>query len=145
MRVDLLLTNATFLTMDARQPTASALAIADGRIAWIGDPADAPIDVRKRVDLGGATVLPGFNDAHHHLLLLGQWLLQVDCSFPAVKSIDDIIAAVATAAGDSPPDAWIEARPSSDGMDPRSARPSPRGSPHLSYAPAVPLASRPHC
>ena len=97
MAVDLLLTNATFLTMDARQPTASALAIADGRVAWIGDAADAAdlVDVRKRVDLAGATVLPGFNDAHHHLLLLGQWLMQVDCSFPAVKSIDDIIAAVA--------------------------------------------------
>lgn len=110
MAIDLLLTNATFVTMDARQPTASALAIENGRIAWIGDAADAPIDVRKRVDLDGATVLPGFNDAHHHLLLLGQWLLQVDCSFPAVKSIDDIVAAIAIAARDAPPDEWIEAR-----------------------------------
>jgi len=110
--VDFLLTNATFLTMDPSQPTAGALAIADGRVTWIGDAAEARdlVNVRRGVDLGGATVLPGFNDAHHHLLLLGQWLMQVDCSYPTVKTIDDIVSAVASAAQTTPPGEWIEAR-----------------------------------
>jgi len=110
--VDFLLTNATFLTMDPSQPTAGALAITDGRVTWIGDAAEARdlVNVRRRVDLGGATVLPGFNDAHHHLLLLGQWLMQVDCSYPTVKTIDDIVSAVASAAQTTPPGEWIEAR-----------------------------------
>jgi predicted amidohydrolase YtcJ len=55
-------------------------------------------------------VLPGFNDAHHHLLLLGQWLMQVDCSFPSVRSIEDIVAAISAAARETPPGEWIEAR-----------------------------------
>src|SRR5215471_14970991 len=99
-QLDLVLTNATVLTVDPRQPTAGAIGIANGRVSWVGDAEDAAqlVDVGRRIDLGGATVLPGFNDAHHHLLLLGQWLMQVDCSFPAVKSVEDIIAAIANAA-----------------------------------------------
>ncbi len=110
--LDLVLSNATILTMDPRQPTAGAIGFADGRIAWLGDPDEAAdlVEVGRRIDLGGATVLPGFNDAHHHLLLLGQWLMQVDCSFPAVRSVEDIVMAVAAAAERTPGGEWIEAR-----------------------------------
>jgi predicted amidohydrolase YtcJ len=110
--LDLLLTNATFLTMDPALPVAQGLGVIDGRVAWVGD-ADAAahmVGVSRRIDLGGATVLPGFNDAHHHLLLLGQWLMQVDCAFPAVRSIDDIVLAIASAARGAAPEDWIEAR-----------------------------------
>jgi predicted amidohydrolase YtcJ len=110
--LDLLLTNATFLTMDAARPLATALGVSDGRVAWVGeaDEAEQLVNVTRRLDLGGATVLPGFNDAHHHLLLLGQWLMQVDCSFPAVRTIEDIVAAIAAKAPETPPGEWIEAR-----------------------------------
>ena len=103
--MELLLENATVLTMDPARPVAGALGITNGRVAWLGDADEAHdlVGVGRRIDLDGATVLPGFNDAHHHLLLLGQWLLQVDCSFPAVKSIEDIVAAVAEAATNTPP------------------------------------------
>src|SRR5581483_7250222 len=66
--------------------------------------------VKKELDLAGATVIPGFNDAHNHLILLGHWLSQLNCSFPAVTSITEIVAAVAARAALTPPGEWIEGR-----------------------------------
>lgn len=113
MTIDLLLTNANVLTMDPAQPAASAVAVSGERIVWVGDADDAATHlsgVAQTLDLGGATLLPGFNDAHHHLLLLGHWLTQINCSFPAVKSISEILAAVADRAERTPEGEWIEGR-----------------------------------
>lgn len=113
MSVDLLLTNATVLTMDAERPVAGAVGVEGDRITWVGTAEDARAHlggVKRELDLGGATVIPGFNDAHNHLILLGYWLTRLDCSFPAVKSIDDIVAAVARRAAVTPPGEWIEGR-----------------------------------
>lgn len=113
MTIDLLLTNANVLTMDPTRPNAGAVAVRDGRIAWVGDAEEATTHlsgVERTLDLGGATLIPAFNDAHHHLLLLGHWLSQVDCSYPTVKSIDDILAAVGDAAERTREGEWIEGR-----------------------------------
>jgi hypothetical protein len=113
MPVDLLLKNATVLTMDADRPLASAVGIEGDRITWVGDVEDARAHLtgaRRELDLGGATVIPGFNDAHNHLILLGHWLSQLDCSFPAVRSIGDIVAAVAQRAAVTPAGEWIDGR-----------------------------------
>lgn len=113
MTLDLLLTNATILTMDPNQPYASAVGIAGERIAWVGDADDARTHlsgVAQTLDLGGATLIPGFNDAHHHLIMLGHWLSQLDCSFPTVRSIADIVAAVGARAANTPDGEWIEGR-----------------------------------
>lgn len=47
-----------------------AIQVVEGRIAWVGDPADAPIDP-ERVDLGGALVTPGLVDSHTHPIFAG--------------------------------------------------------------------------
>jgi predicted amidohydrolase YtcJ len=111
--IDLLLTNATVLTMDPDFPTANAVAVTGERIAWVGDATWARTHltgVERTLDLGGATVIPGFNEAHHHLLLLGHWLSQVNCSFPAVRSISEIVAAVGERVATTPDGEWIEGR-----------------------------------
>lgn len=112
MPIDLLLRNATFLTMDYTEPGAEAVGIAGDRIAWIGNADDARelTNVRRELDLGGATVVPGFNDAHNHLTLLGYWLSQVDCSYPAVTSIQEIIGAIGKRTATVRAGKWIEAR-----------------------------------
>ncbi len=46
-----------------------ALLVHDGRIAWIGSPADAPH--HERVDLGSALVTPGLVDSHTHPVFAG--------------------------------------------------------------------------
>ncbi|HEX2314408.1 MAG TPA: amidohydrolase [Thermomonospora sp.] len=65
---DLVLRNARLFTVDGDRPWASALAVRDGRITWVGDDADAPDDAEV-LDLGGRLVLPGFVDAHNHVRL----------------------------------------------------------------------------
>jgi predicted amidohydrolase YtcJ len=110
---DLLLVNATVVTMDAGHETHEAIAISGDRIAWVGSRADARDHlgaVGRTLDLGGATVLPGFIDAHNHVILLGHWLGQVDCSAAAVGSVAGIVDAIATRARTVPAGTWIEAR-----------------------------------
>jgi|HubBroStandDraft_1064217.scaffolds.fasta_scaffold04063_7 predicted amidohydrolase YtcJ len=103
---DLLLVNANVLTLDPGRPRARAVAISGGRIrALYENPAGVP--AASVVDLGGATLLPGFHDAHNHMAWFGMSLGEVDLRFPAVRSLDQLYAAVAarsqaTAHGD-----WI--------------------------------------
>lgn len=68
-------------TEEGWQPEADAIWIEDGLIAWIGDATEVPAQARERaqiVDLEGATVLPGFVDAHTHVRELGAKLNRVD-------------------------------------------------------------------
>jgi predicted amidohydrolase YtcJ len=111
-RIDLLLTNATFLTMDEGHPTAAAVGIEGDRITWVGEAVEGHyhLNVGREIDLGGATVIPGFNDAHNHLIMLGYWMTQLDCSYPAVTSIADIVAAVGERAAAEREGTWIEGR-----------------------------------
>ncbi|MFG2056735.1 imidazolonepropionase [Micromonospora sp. NPDC048930] len=47
-----------------------ALLVEDGQVAWIGPTRDAPA-ADRRIDAGGAAVLPGFVDSHAHLVFAG--------------------------------------------------------------------------
>lgn len=110
---ELLLTNAAVITLDDDRPEASAVAVRDGRITWVGDSSEAAQYVgagHRTVDLNGATVVPGFIDAHHHLMTLGYWMSNVDCSYPNAKSIGDIVDLVRLRAADTPPGQWIRGR-----------------------------------
>lgn len=63
---DLLLCNARILTMDPARPWAGWLLMRQGRIVALGD--GPPPPAAQRLDAGGRLVLPGFQDAHCHLL-----------------------------------------------------------------------------
>ena len=90
--VDTLFFNGTLLTQDPQSPLASALAVAGERIAAVGSLDDmenlAGPDTR-RVDLGGRTLLPGFNDAHVHVWKVGH-LLTTMVNLHGVKSISQL-------------------------------------------------------
>jgi imidazolonepropionase len=64
----MLLTGTGRLAPGGRSPW--AIRVHDGRIAWIGEPADAPAD-DDRVDLGSALVTPGLVDSHTHPVFAG--------------------------------------------------------------------------
>ncbi len=71
MPPDLILINADIRTMDAAHPRAEAIAVRDGRILALGS--DAQISAlagpeTQIINAGGRLVLPGFQDAHVHLL-----------------------------------------------------------------------------
>lgn len=65
----MLLIHANILTMDEFDFQDGFIQIQDGIIQTIGDMIDCPVE-EHTVDLKGATVLPGFIDAHTHL---GMW------------------------------------------------------------------------
>ncbi len=58
---DLVLKNASFVNVFSNEMTKGDIAIADGRIAGIGDYCG-----REEVDASGRIVMPGFIDAHMH-------------------------------------------------------------------------------
>ena len=82
---DLILVNGRVYTVDAARPWAEAVAIRGSRIVALGTNADARLYTgagTRTIDLKGAFVSPGFNDAHVHVdstgsLLVGANLLDV--------------------------------------------------------------------
>jgi predicted amidohydrolase YtcJ len=103
---DLLLVNANVLTLDPARPRAAAVEIWGGRIAALHE-RPAGVAAARVVDLGGATVVPGFHDAHNHMAWFGMSLSEIDLRSPAVTSLDQLYAAVADRARAAAPGDWV--------------------------------------
>ncbi|MCC6313741.1 MAG: amidohydrolase [Thermomicrobiales bacterium] len=113
MSGDLLLVNGVIRTMDRGRPTASAVAIRQGRIVAVGDDAEAraalPAGV-ETIDLGGRTATPGLNDAHAHPMGVGFALLDLDLAPERNAAIPDLLEHVRRAAAERPRGTWIVGR-----------------------------------
>ncbi len=103
--------NGTIYTMDAGRPRAQAMAIdgITGRILAVGDN-DEVRRVGDRhaelVDLRGKTVLPGFIDAHIHLLHAAYRSYYIDAG--ACSSEDAVADLVRRRAAQTPAGQWIQ-------------------------------------
>jgi len=65
---DLVLHNGKIVTVDEAFSIHEAVAVRDGRIVELGgNDLVARYDAARTIDLGGKTVLPGFNDTHIHI------------------------------------------------------------------------------
>jgi predicted amidohydrolase YtcJ len=113
-RADLLLVNGRVLTVDSADRVAQAVGIAGNRIVVVGTTAEverAAAPNARRIDLAGRTITPGLLDAHAHFSEGGAERLYVlDLSYPNVKSIGDVAAAVRAKAGATPKGKWIQGR-----------------------------------
>lgn len=110
---DRLLLNANAITMDPDRPSAEAVVIEGGRIAFVGGNAGARAFARPgavATDLAGQTLVPGFNEAHNHMLTFGQTLALVDAGYPAIRSVAEIARAFAARAAETPPGGWVRGR-----------------------------------
>ena len=115
MRVSLVLLNANVVTMDPAGPRAEAVAVVGERVAVVGGNGE----IRRMgsrgarvVDCQGLTLLPGFNDAHCHLLGLGRRLQDLDCSPDALlrmggASVGSLMALVRGRARGLRAGAWV--------------------------------------
>ncbi|MGW0708460.1 amidohydrolase [Streptomyces sp. NPDC002643] len=99
------ITNARVLTMDSARPTARELGIWRGRVVGLDEDV-AGLPARRTLDLGGATVLPGFIDAHVHLAWAG-----LKAKAPGVAPstrADEVLKVVAEAVVRAPAGAWVD-------------------------------------
>ena len=112
MRGLVLLNGRVFTARPGEPPFSGGVAIVGERIVAVGGDhavlAVAPPDARV-IDVAGRLILPGFVDAHHHLAFTGAELAAVDARYPAVASIEDLVARVAEAAERTPDGEWIRA------------------------------------
>ena len=106
----LLLLNGVIHTMEPGQPLVSALAIdrSSGRILAAGDDADVRAlagPLTETLDLRGRVAVPGFIDAHTHLLMYAQGRMEVDLR--ETRSEDEAVALVKARAATLAPGTWI--------------------------------------
>lgn len=106
MRIDAILTNLSAVTVDPARPSARRIGIHHGRIVALDDDLDG-VTATEVIDLDGATVVPGFDDAHNHMILFGLSLTELDLSTPPMHTLEQVYDAVAECARSRPPGSWI--------------------------------------
>ena len=106
---DIVIKNSNVITVDPQRPRAQALAVHGGKFVAVGSNSDVEnlIGSGTRVlDLTGKTVVPGFIDAHTHVMSSGvRHMTQADCALSSVHAIQDVLRAQAgkTTAGE-----WLQ-------------------------------------
>ncbi|WP_025134339.1 amidohydrolase [Leucobacter sp. PH1c] len=103
-----IVTAERILTVDESRPEAEAMLTAEGMILAVGTLAECEQVAASagltpvRVDHAGATIVPGFVDAHAHPLMYGQLLTWVDITPAKAASIPEIIELMREAAKQLP-------------------------------------------
>ena len=108
---DLILVNTKIYTVDDSHPFVEAMAVRDGRVAFVGSTREALLlrgPSTHVIDLAGRTVIPGMVDAHAHLFGLGTFLRDIDLT--DTRSYETIVARVAGRVKDLPPGRWVIGR-----------------------------------
>ena len=113
--LDLVLHHGTVLTPSG---PAGAVAVRQGRIAAVGD---SDVLLREagagtvRIDLGGRTVVPGFDDAHAHVWKIGH-LRTTMLDLRGVRSLDELAAQLRRRSAALAPGAWLLGRGFNEAM-----------------------------
>lgn len=106
---DTILFNGRVTTLDPANPVATAVALADGLFAAVGD--DQEIMALRTattvlIDLAGRTVIPGLNDSHTHLIR-GGLNYNMELRWDGVPSLADALRMLRTQALRTPPPQWV--------------------------------------
>ncbi|TVR93571.1 MAG: amidohydrolase [Trueperaceae bacterium] len=110
IHADTLFRNGTVITIDRARPRAEAVAIANGRILAVGTVTelDTLVGPKTRVvELDGRTLIPGFHDAHDHMIGFGLQLQMVPTNASATRTIDAIVESLGRRADETPAGAWV--------------------------------------
>ena len=109
-RVDLVVHHAQIYTVNDAFTVAEAMAVQDGKIVAVGSNDDIlkAYQADSVVDAKGATVYPGFVDAHAHFLGYGQSLYAVDLMF--ANSWAEVLERVKAFVATHPGNGWIRGR-----------------------------------
>jgi predicted amidohydrolase YtcJ len=109
---DLIVRDGHIVTMNVAAPSATAMAVRDGKILAIGSDAEMTACASERTrltDLRGRTVLPGLIDVHTHAMEWSKGILrnQIDAGYPKVHSVAEIAAMVRERASQTAKGQWI--------------------------------------
>ena len=109
LKAEIVIKNANVITIDPSMPRAGAIAVSDGKIIGVGSNQDIEGLTgpgTKVLDVGDRTVLPGFIDAHTHVMSSGvRHVTQVDCAQPSIEAIQ---AALRDQASKKRPGEWVQ-------------------------------------
>jgi predicted amidohydrolase YtcJ len=111
-RADLLLTGGR-VWAGLGLPPANAIAITGERVLAVGAAADLAEFAgpgTRHVDLAGRLLLPGFDDAHQHLLPYGVSLVEVDVRPVTAPTLEGFLKQVRARAESLPPGTWVIGR-----------------------------------
>ncbi len=103
---DVVFVGGTVWTMNPTRPRAEAVAVRGDRIVFVGSRADADAwigEATRVVNLDGGMLLPGFQDAHVHVVDGGMAL--ADCDLSGTTDREQVLATVAACAAAG--DGWI--------------------------------------
>lgn len=112
-KADLILHGGRVLTMLEAEPAPAptAVAVADGRILFVGDDQGAlalAAAGAQVIDVRQGTIIPGFIDSHAHLYGLGKALAEIDLRGTA--TVEEAVGRVVEAANANPGRGWLEGR-----------------------------------
>ena len=108
---DIVFTNGKVYTASDKQARAEAVAIKGNRIVFVGTNGGARRfsgPNTRVVDLHGATVLPGFTDAHMHLSGVGE--REMTLNLEGTRSLDEFLAMVKIRVDQARPGQWVTGR-----------------------------------
>ena len=106
---DLILHRGLFTTLDLSNPTASAVAIKDGRFAQVGREEDIlPLAGHETriIDLKSRRVLPGLIDNHLHIIR-GGLNFNMELRWDGVRSLSDAMSMLKRQVAITPPPQWV--------------------------------------
>jgi hypothetical protein len=106
---ELILHRGLFTTLDRANPTATAVAITDGRFTAVGHDNDVMKlagEKTKIIDLKGRRVLPGLIDNHLHIIR-GGLNFNMELRWDGVRSLADAMAMLKRQVAVTPPPQWV--------------------------------------
>ncbi len=106
---ELILHRGLFTTLDRANPTATAVAITDGKFSAVGRDNDVMKlagEETKIIDLKGRRVLPGLIDNHLHIIR-GGLNFNMELRWDGVRSLADAMAMLKRQVAITPPPQWV--------------------------------------
>ncbi len=101
--------NGKVLTIQEKLPEAQAFIVKNGLFSFVGSTQDAMAakpDGAEIIDLGGATVIPGLNDSHTHVVRAGM-MYALELRWDNLDSLDEAMDRLHEQAKITPPGQWI--------------------------------------